>query len=355
MALRYPLKTGLIVGFAMFQVGEFAFILASTGMDFALIDSMSYQYFLAISIITMAATPFLIGYSERFSSGMMRTHMAKLDVNSTQIEVVPEVDGIEELSSHLIIIGFGLNGRNTARVARKANVPYLIVDMEPDAVRNGRTANEPIIFGDANNPHILEMLHVYRARVAVIAISDHEASLGIVANIREICKTVHIIVRCKTIAQSEELMNVGASEAISEQFETSIEVFARALNQFLINEDEIDNYVDLIRKDTFDSIRSRFHVYKRDSINFKDVTTQTLVLGKHCPFSDKHLCEVNMLDDNRVRVFGLIRNGQLIKHIDGDTLMLEGDEVILYGRELDLKNFIREWEQDAEKRARAIA
>jgi CPA2 family monovalent cation:H+ antiporter-2 len=356
MALKYPLKTGLIVGFAMFQVGEFAFILASTGMEFAILDDVSYQYFLAISILTMAATPFLIGYSERFSSGMMRTQMSRLDVNTVQPDVSPvESDRFADLDSHLIIIGYGLNGRNTARVAREANVPYVIVDLEPDAVRSGREAGEPIIYGDANNPHILEMLHVYRARVAVVAISDHEASLGVVSNIREICNTVHIIVRCKTVSQSEELIQIGASEAISEQFETSIEVFARALNQFLVNEDDIDGYVELIRKDTFDTIRSRFHVYKRNRIDLKEVATRSLILGKNCPFSEKHMCEANMLEDHRVRVFGLIRNGNLIKHIDGDTLMMEGDEVILYGREQDLKGFIRDWERDAEIRERKLA
>jgi CPA2 family monovalent cation:H+ antiporter-2 len=286
---------------------------------------------------------------------MMRTQMARLDVNSKFTEVVPEESGIAELTSHLIIIGYGINGRNTARVAKEANIPYLIVDMEPDAVKEGRDSNEPIIYGDANNPHILEMLHVYRARVAVVAISDHEASLGVVSNIREICKTVHIIVRCRTIEQSRELLHVGASEVISEKFETSIEVFARALNQFLINEDEIDSYIDLIRKDTYQSIRSHFHVYKRNTVDLKEVGTRTVILGRNCPFSDRHLCEIDILDDNRVRVFGLIRNGQLVKHIDGDTLMIEGDEVILYGREQDLKSFTKDWERESDAQSKQYA
>lgn len=355
LILKYPLKTGIIVGFYMFQIGEFAFILSATGMEYQMIDQQTYQYFLSISILTMAITPFLFDYADKLSHRMMRSPMSRLDPNKEHVDVSVETDVLGDLRSHMIVVGYGLNGKNVARVARKANIPYVIVDMGADAVREGRLKEEPIIFGDASNSHILEMLHVYRARVAVIAISDHDASLGIVTNMRDICKTVHIIVRCKTIAQSEELLHAGASEAISEQFETSIEVFARALNQFLVNEEEIDQFVDLIRKDTYSSIRSSFHVYKRNLVELNKVTTRTLVLGQRCPFSNKHLCEAGLLEDNRVRVLGILRHGKLIKDLDGDSMMVEGDEVILFGRDEDLTNFTEEWEAATAAKEKKLA
>ncbi len=355
LILKYPLKTGIIVGFYMFQIGEFAFILSATGMQYQLIDQATYQYFLSISILTMAITPFMFDYAEKFAGRLMKSPMSRLDPNKQTVDETIEADMFDDLRSHLIVVGYGMNGKNLARVARKAHIPYVIVDMGADAVREARLKQEPIIFGDANNGHILEMLHVYRARVAVVAISEHDAALGIVANMREICKTVHIIVRCNTVAQSEELMHAGASETISEKFETSIEVFARALNQFLVNEEEIDQFVDLIRKDTYSSIRSSFHVYKRNMVELNKVTTRTLVLGQRCPFSNKHLCEAGLLEDNRVRVLGILRHGKLIKDLDGDSMMVEGDEVILFGRDTDLRNFIEEWEAaSAEKEKKLV-
>ncbi len=354
VALRYPLKTGLVVGFTLFQVGEFAFILSATGVQYNIIDGNIYQYFLAISILTMALTPFAIDYAEILASKLMRSPMGRLDFGGSNPDVSPVESNMSELKNHLIIIGYGMNGKNVATVAREAGIPYVIVDMGADAVREARLKDEPIIFGDANNAHILEMLHVYRAQVAVVAISEHEAAVGIVTNIRDICKTVHVIARCNTIAQSEELLNAGASEAVSEKFETSVEVFARTLNQFLVNADEIDDYVDLIRRDTYSSLRSSFHVYKKNSLELKEVHTKTLILGDRCPFSDKHLCEASMLTKNRVRVSGIVRNGKLKSDIDGDTLMHPGDEVVLIGKEQDLKSFLKEWEETSAMQAKMV-
>ncbi len=345
-ALGYSLKTGFIVGFSLFQVGEFAFILSSAGLEYSLLDMNTYQYFLAVSILTMAATPFLINASDRIAGKLMKTQVNKFDQNqkiSDQGAVSQEK--IQELTSHLIIIGYGVNGKNTALTASKAGIPYIIIDTNADAVQEARQRGEPIIFGDATSHHMLDITRVHSARVAVVAISDYEATLNIVSNIREICKTVHIIVRCKTISQSEELLLAGASEVISEQFESSIEVFARVLGQFLVNSSEIDTFIDYVRDETYTGMYSGFHVYKRNAVELNEVMARTLILGQKCPFSQKHLCEAGLLEDNRIRVMGIIRDGDFIAQLDGDTMMYPGDEVIIFGRDGDMKQFMKEWEE----------
>jgi len=50
---------------------------------------------------------------------------------------------------HLIIVGFGINGRNVARAAKAAGIPYVITEMNPETVRNEKAAGEPIYYGDA--------------------------------------------------------------------------------------------------------------------------------------------------------------------------------------------------------------
>lgn len=344
-ALRYPLKTGFMAGFGLFQVGEFAFILAAVGIGYRLIDPDVYQYFLAVSILTMAATPFVMNASDSFAGRLMKTPMGKLDRSTnTPAEQVAHTEEWDSLQSHLIVIGYGVNGKNAALTARKAGIPYVIVDTNADAVREARLRNEPIIYGDATTHHILELTRVHRARVAVVAISDYDATLTIVSTMREICKTVHIIVRCKTIAQSNELLHLGASEVVSEQFESSIEVFARMLNQFLVNSSEIDSYIDLVREESYAGMYSGFHVYKRNAIELNEINSRTIILGEGCTFSGKHLCEANILQDYRVRVMGILRGGKFLTKLDGDTLLLPGDEVVLYGRDADLKDFMQSWE-----------
>ncbi len=346
LALKYPLKTGVIVGFSLFQVGEFAFILSRSGMDVGLLNENTYQYFLSVSILTMGITPFLIDYGDRLALGLLKTPFKKLAfMENSRSSPEPEAAEIEDLNGHLIIIGYGTNGQNAARTARKAGIPYVILELDADIVRKASLAGEPIIFGDARNSHILDHVRIFKARVAVVAVADHDDALVIVSQIREICKTVHIVIRAKTIAQSEELLMGGATEAISEEFEASVEVFARMLNQFLVSNDDIDQYIETIRDETYSSIHSNYHVYKRNAIELSKLKTATIFLHKDSLLNDKHLVEANIFQDNKVRVVGILRNGNLFKDFNGDSILRSQDEIIITGSELNVNIFLDQWSE----------
>jgi len=343
-ALKFSLNTSILVGLSLFQVGEFAFILSRTGMEAGLISELTNQYFLSVSILTMGATPFLIDYGQRIAAFLMRTPMSKYATRNTDLtETAPSTELVDTLTAHLVIIGYGTNGRNAARTAKEAKIPYVIIDHDAETVTAAREKGEHIIFGDGSNPFILEYVHIYQARVAVVAIPDHQHAMEVVANIREICNTVHIIVRSKSIPETEELLHLGASEAISEEFEASVEVFARMLNQFLIKPDEIDGYIDMVRDEAYSEIHSNYHYYKKDALELNDIQALSIILSNSCPFTGKNLCETPLMKKYKVRMIGFYRNGQFISKLDGTTRLHEGDEIIVFGAENDLKGFKEEW------------
>ncbi len=339
-ALKYPLKTGALVGFTLFQVGEFAFILSQTGLDYGLLSQQTYQYFLSVSILTMGITPLLIARGDKLAGMLMRTAFGKLPHYKAQ---EPDLVDVDELKSHLVIIGYGTNGHNAALTAKKAGIPYVIVDADAQVVQDAKAMGEPIVFGDAQNHHILHHVHIFNARVAIVAVPDFELSQAIVAGIRDICRTVHIVVRAKTVLQVEELLHAGASEAISEEFEASVEVFARMLNQFLVSPTEIDDYIEVVRDQAYSGIHSSYHVYKKNAIELTALRTIRLTLAPESLLTGQHLCEAKILDGNKVRLAAIVRKEKLINELNGDTLMLEGDEVLIAGLPVDLNNFQLEW------------
>ncbi|MCA1764196.1 MAG: cation:proton antiporter [Cryomorphaceae bacterium] len=353
--LKYPLKTSVIVGFSLFQVGEFAFILSRTGIEYGLLDDITNQYFLSVSILTMGLTPFAMMYSEKLASKLLRTPFGRLENDNAEANPEASIDDTENLKNHLVIIGYGTNGGNAARAAREAKIPYIVVDFDPDIVRKARDAGERIIYGDARNMHILDHVHVYKARVAVVAVQEHDDALAIISQIREICRTVHIVIRAKTITQAEELQNAGASEAISEEFEASIEVFARMLNQFLVGNEEIDKYIDIIRDENYSAIHSNYHFYKKDAVELSNLKTEKIDIGNSCPFTDKHLCEVKILEKHLVRILAIIRKGKLIKDFTGDSVLHEGDEVVLAGTAQNVNLFMDEWKELMSEEDSALA
>ncbi|NQX77952.1 cation:proton antiporter [Gilvibacter sp.] len=62
--LKLEWKTALAVGFSIAQIGEFSFVLAQSGLEYELISENNYQIFLAVSILLMSVTPFIVGKAE---------------------------------------------------------------------------------------------------------------------------------------------------------------------------------------------------------------------------------------------------------------------------------------------------
>ncbi len=92
-------------------------------------------------------------------------------------------------------MGYGLNGKNVAKTAGQAEIPYVIVEQDPEVFEEAKADNQPIVFGDASVVSILQHLQVQQARVVVVAIADAEVTRQIVSSIRLLSETAHVIVR----------------------------------------------------------------------------------------------------------------------------------------------------------------
>lgn len=123
--LKYPTKTAILTGLALFQVGEFAFILSKIGIDYNLLTPQTNQYFLSVSIVSMMVTPFVIIFSENISDkvlGVKRKLGLKRHLDPGKIEETVE----PQLENHLVIIGYGMNGSNLAKAATVSNIPFIV-------------------------------------------------------------------------------------------------------------------------------------------------------------------------------------------------------------------------------------
>ena len=329
--LGFPMRTSLLTGFTLFQVGEFAFILAAVGVNYGVLQDEPYQYFLAVSVLTMALTPFLMQASDKLSLLMLsksRFKDVKMDGANQEMKEVAS-----ELKDHLIIIGYGLNGRHMADIARNAGIPYAIIDINTDNIELGKSKGEPIFFGDASNPYMLEHLHVYKARVAVVAISDPPATRKVVSSIRSICNTVHIVVRSRFLNETNEYLKLGASEVISEEFETSVEIFTRVLHQYLVPEGDITNYVQGVRKENYEMLRPFFNGNANLGLpDWHDLKVVSLrVETKNETIVGIPLSEAKLRNRFGVSVMAIYRDDKVQKVVDPSAHLEKGDLVYVFG------------------------
>jgi CPA2 family monovalent cation:H+ antiporter-2 len=253
LAVGLPLRTAALVGLAICQIGEFSFILAQTGKSQGLLTGILYQEFLALSVITMMATPFLFRFSPRIAEALTRLPLPHRWKRGTS-----HVHGPKRFheKDHLVIIGFGMTGRNIAKAARETKIPYAVLDMNPDRVRDERDKGEPIFYGDATHEAVLNHVNIRQARTLVIVINDAAASRRITTVARHLNHRLQIVVRTRFREEIKPLMDLGANEVVPEEFEASVEIFSRILSRYLLPEAEIQRFVEEIRSDGYAMFRN---------------------------------------------------------------------------------------------------
>lgn len=248
-----PFRIALHAGLGLAQIGEFSFVLAIAGREAGLISEDFYQIFLSSSVVTMMLTPFILNAAPSVSGWISSRHLMK---RLLQIKKGSERAGHPaRRQGHVIIIGFGLNGMNLARVLAEAKIPYVVLEMNPDTVQKMKKKNEPIYYGDGTSVEILHNLSINKARLLVVAISDPASTRRIVSIARHENPNVFIIVRTRYLIEVEDLKALGANEVIPEEFETSIEIFSRVLNQYNFPGNIILEMADKIRSNSYKALR----------------------------------------------------------------------------------------------------
>lgn len=345
-SLRFPKRTSILVGLSLFQVGEFAFILSKTGIDNNLLPQTSYQYFLAISILTMAITPFILNASDQISHLLIRTPLPfrqrRRMVTKTRPQESTHTQG-HEYDDHIIIIGYGINGRNVAKAATRANIPYVIIELNPETVRTERTNGQPIVYGDATGDIILHHVQVHKARVVVVAISDPAATKKIIVNIRTVTQKAYIIIRTRFILEMDENFKLGADEVIPEEFETSIEIFTRVLNKYLVPHNEIEAFTRDIRADNYEMLRPVSNSEKKEKsikLDMPDIDIATLAVQQaHNSIIGKKIADSQIRKLYSITVLAIKRDNAFITEIHPDTQILQDDVLYVFGKPDAIANF----------------
>jgi len=329
--LGFPLRTTMLVGLSLFQVGEFAFILSKVGLASGLMSQEAYQYFLSVSLLSMALTPFLMVQANPLATRILRI----LPSGWARPEITPGKIP-EQYNDHIVIIGFGLTGKYISKAAKQVGIPYNILELNAETVRRERQLGEPIIYGDAVHTIILNHLGITRARIAVVAISDPKATKQIVANIRAMSSTVHIIARTSFVSEMEENLRLGADEVIPEELETSVEIFTRVLNKYLVPKDDILKYIDRVRAENYTMMRSSSNGQlfpKNEPLELASMTSVALKIQTANPeIIGKTIEDSNVRDLYGITILALKRKGALLENINRDTVLQTGDLLYVFGR-----------------------
>jgi len=331
LATGLALRPALLAGLAVAQVGEFSFVLSRSGLEAGLLDPAQTRLFVAVSVLSMVLTPPIIALAPRTAALALRLpgsrRLAGRSASATDGDPA-------ELSNHMIVIGLGLNGRNLTRAARGAGIPYVVIELDADIAASARRAGEPVIFGDGAEATILERAAVGAARIAVVAVSDVEATRRIVSTARALAPGVHILARTRHVEELHRLCELGADAVIPEEFETSIEIFTRALRHYLVPEDEIERFTAEVRAGGYEMLTTARRPTDRAAALgslLVEAGVGTLRVGAGSPLVGRSLVESGLRARCGVSVLAIRRAGGVITNPGGDTVLAIGDALVLLG------------------------
>jgi CPA2 family monovalent cation:H+ antiporter-2 len=341
LSLRRPVQVAVGAGLALAQIGEFSFVLAQLARPTGLLAPTAYQLFLGASVLTMVATPFIIAGAPTIAALVCRV--------VRQPFAPPDAEGDEDteaLNDHVIIVGYGVNGRNLARVLDGAGVPYVILEQNGQTVQQARQDLQPILFGDATRPEVLERVHLDRARVIVFAISSPADELRGVTVVRALNPSMHVIVRTRYVRAMDDLLAAGADAVVPEEFETSIEIFSRVLRHYEVPSNTIAREVEAARLELYGmaiGVEGAGHLERLAELGVHHAV-EIVEVEAGAPAVGGHPVTLNLRRETGATVIAAVRDGQVLYTPDagfqfqpGDTVLLVGnDEALAKGRVLFL-------------------
>jgi len=332
--LGMPARVCVFSGLALAQIGEFSFVLAKSGLDAGVIQTAAYQLFLSGAIVTMAFTPFAMNASPRVVDLLYRLFPKRISKVNTLApdEIVPD----EALTNHIIIAGYGITGKSVARAATLAGIPYMVIELNPEIIREERSHYRPnFIFGDAVNEEVLEHAGIRRARTLVVTVSEEEAIPRIIHTARQLSSDVHILARTRHIRNAQHLLDLGADEVISEEFESALEIFTRALKHYQIPEEEIVRIIERSKRMgnalfTRCTDPKQQQKIKNFETLFKATHVHTVIVEAGSEAEGKTIAELNLKEQFGIREFGYRRGTTRFTQPDPSMRLLAGDTLVFF-------------------------
>jgi CPA2 family monovalent cation:H+ antiporter-2 len=215
--LSWPVavETGLLLG----PGGEFAFVGIGMAVTANLVDARAASYTLAVTSITMLLTPLLSFVGRRFAA-----RLGPSGAVATELTVRPS-----SANNHAIVVGYGRVGKVVCALLKEHGIPYIAADLDAPAVTRDRREGHDVYYGDASDLRFLEACGLATAAGVIITIHTHSAIDDIVAEVRSIRPDVLIVSRARDEAHASHLYSLGATDAVPETIEASLQLSEAAL------------------------------------------------------------------------------------------------------------------------------
>lgn len=248
--LGYHAKTSFIVGMALINVGEFAFILARVGIGENIINQQIYGMIVSVTLLSILVAPPLFLAAPQIYLGMRE--FAKKRLPKFYLMFFTGFDHkrvIEELpfKNHVVLCGFGRVGKYIGRSLDMMKIPYVVIEYNHHKYQQLKEKGIEVVYGDPSDIDILDFAQVDKAKTIIIAIPDVHTQKMVIANSQALNKDIQIICRIHNEEDQSDLKSLGAKVVVQPEFEAALSITSRILRDFGGNKEEIDGKISRLK------------------------------------------------------------------------------------------------------------
>jgi CPA2 family monovalent cation:H+ antiporter-2 len=334
---RYPLKTALIAGLGLAQIGEFSFVLASEGQALGLVSRTVYLLILGTTAVTLMLTPFVLRLVPLLFNLAESMPWLKPYLEDVQPR---DVSDDLPLKDHVVVCGYGRVGKNLVKLLQQHQLPVVVIDQSESRIQKLREAKVPYVYGNCISFHVLETAGVNHAKGMAIALPDPMSTRLCLKRALELCPELDLVVRATQDKNIEVLYQLGAREVVQPEFEASLEMATHLLTGLGLSPAIVQREMQQIRKDHYLQLRperSASEVSRDLQQATRDLNRRWYPLPSGSPLIGMSLEEADMRYLTGVSLMAIRRaNGEEVDFPNNQTRIEEGDRLLVVGADEEL-------------------
>ena len=203
--------TATETGILMASPSETTLIVLAAATQALLIQPGTAQFWQIVTAIGLTITPLL---------ALLGRNIAR------RVEGGPDLGQVagDSASPRVIIVGFGRVGRLVAQMLDRHDQPYVAIDADPDLVERARREGYKAVFGNATRADVLEKMGIEHAPAVILTMDEHIFAQRLVRKLRAAHPRLPIIARARDSVHAADLYRSGASTAVPETLESSLQL-----------------------------------------------------------------------------------------------------------------------------------